>query len=145
MLLLAATVLLAATMAGCGSAQPLSKAQLVRRANALCTEVQHKVRKLGPTKTTKELAHLARKLAGFEQQQIESMRQLTPPRHLASDWKQMIEAANEVAVNAGAISTDVLAKKQKQAGEALRQIGHIHEHILPIVKRDGFTSCEQLA
>lgn len=145
LLLLAAVASLAAGVAGCGSAQPLSKAQLVRRANALCTQVQQKMKKVGSANTTQELAHVARKLAGFEQQQIESMRKLTPPAALASDWKQMIEAADEVAANAGTLSTDVSLKKDKQAGEALKQIGRIHERILPIVKRDGFISCEELA
>lgn len=143
-LLLIAIASLAIAVAGCGSAQPLSRAQLVRHANALCKQVQEKVKKAGPTKTAQDLARVARKLAGFEQQQIESMHNLTPPRSMAADWKQMIEAADDIAAGAGNLSTDIQLKKLKQAREAIKQIGHVHERIVAIVKRDGFTSCDEL-
>lgn len=137
-------IAVAAALAGCGSATPLTRAQLVSHANALCTQLKTKVKQVGPAKTTQDLAQLAHKLAGFEQQQLEAMHKLTPPASLASDWKQMIQGAEEIAEAAGALSTDVQLKKDKAASEALKQVGKVEQRIKPIAEKDGFTSCEEL-
>lgn len=98
----------------------------------------------GPAKTPQDVASVAKKLAGFEQQELESMRKLKPPSSMASDWKHMIEGAEEVAEAAGTLSTEVQLKKDKAAGEALKQVGAVEKRIAPIVERDGFTKCSTL-
>jgi hypothetical protein len=102
------------------------------------------VNKVGPANTPQELVRLTRKLAGFEQHALESMRSLKPPAALASDWKQIIEGAEEVAESAGTLSTDAQLKKEKGEREALEHIVHVQKKIFPIVERDGFTSCKEL-
>lgn len=144
LLIAGATLALATGVAGCGSTQPLTRAQLVSKADKICAQVHDRVRAVGPAKTPQQLSVLAHKLAGFEQQQIESMRKLKPPASLASDWKQMVEGAQEIAEDAGTLSTDLQLKKEKQAGEALKQIGKVEQRLDPIVKRDGFSSCNEL-
>lgn len=145
-LLMPLTVLaLGAAVAGCGSAKPLTRAQLVSHANALCTQVQTKMKHVGTVKTVQGLALAAHKLAGFEQHQLESMKQLKPPRSLAGDWKQMIEGAEEVTEDAGTVSTDVQLKKNKAAVEELKQIEKVEQHLSPIAKHDGFKSCSELS
>lgn len=135
---------LCAALAGCGSAKPLTRAQLVRQANALCLQVQTKMKSAGTAKTAQDLARLADRLAGFEQHQMEAMRKLKPPAAMASDWKHVIEGAEEVAESAGTLSTEVKLNKKKAAAEALKHIGEVERRIAPIVKRDGFQSCSQL-
>jgi hypothetical protein len=142
---LLAAIALGVAVAGCGSAAPLTRAQLVSRANALCTQLHNKMQQVGPAKTKQDLARIARKLASFEQQQLEAMHNLTPPASMASDWKQMIEGAEEIAATASTLSTEVQLKKNKAAGEALKQLGKVEQHMKPIVERDGFTSCKELA
>jgi hypothetical protein len=131
-------------VAGCGGAKPLTRAQLVSHANALCTQVHTDVKKAGPAKTPQEFVQLTGKLAGFEQHALESMRSLKPPAALASDWKQMIEGAEEVAESVGTLSTDARLKKEKGEREALAHVVSVEKKITPIVERDGFTSCKEL-
>jgi hypothetical protein len=132
-------------LTGCGSTKPLTRAQLVSKANSLCSHVQAKMKAAGVAKTTQEYAKIAKKLAGFEQQQLESMRKLKPPPSMASDWKQMIEGAEEITEDAGTLSTDIQLKKDKAAGAVLQQIGAEEKKLAPIVQRDGFHSCSQLS
>lgn len=150
--IVAAALCLSAALASCGSAkpltraqsaEPLTRAQLVRHANALCTQVQVKMKKVGPANTTQELADVAAKLAGFEQHQLEAMHKLKPPPAMASDWKHMIEGAEEITEDAGNLSTNVQPKK-KAAIEELNQVGKVEQRISPIAKHDGFKSCSQL-
>jgi hypothetical protein len=131
-------------VAGCGGAKPLTRAQLVRHANALCTHVHTEVKHAGPAKTSQDFVRLTKKLAGFEQHALESMRNLQPPPALATDWKHMIEGAEEIAESVGTISTDAQLKKEKGEREALEHIGRVEKNISPVVARDGFTSCKEL-
>lgn len=132
-------------LAGCGSsAQPLTRKQLVAKANAVCSTLHKKMKTVGPANTPEELSRVARKLAGYEQQQIEAMRKLVPPKQLASDWKQMIEGAEELSESVATLSSALEAKKKKQATEALKQTGVIEKRVTAIAKRDGFTVCSEL-
>jgi hypothetical protein len=139
-----ALLLTAVCLTGCGSAKPLSRAQLVDRTDALCTRVQKKMKTVGPADGAQGLARVARKLASFEQQELESMRMLTPPTSLASDWKALIEGVEEISESAATLSTDVRFKQNKHAIEALKQIGQVERRVSVIVKRDGFKNCEGL-
>ncbi len=103
------------------------------------------MKRVGPAKTTRQFADLADKLASFEQQQLDSMRKLKPPPSLASDWKRMIESAEEITDAVGTLSTDVQLKKDKAAGEELQKVGKVEQSIRPIVEHDGFTRCKELA
>lgn len=136
---------LALVAAGCGSsAQPLTRKQLVAKANAVCSTLHKKMKEVGPANSPGELAHVAEKLAGYEQQQIEAMRKLTPPKQLASDWKQMIEGAEELSESIATLSSALQAKKKKQAEEALKQTATVEKRVTAIAKRDGFTACSEL-
>lgn len=145
MLAAAAATLIAVAAAGCGSsAQPLSRKQLISKADAVCGKLHTKVKAIGPVKTPQDLARATRKLAGFEQQQIEAMKKLVPPKQLASDWKQMIEGVQELSESVATVSTDLQAKKKKTAQAALKQVGEIERKITAIAKRDGFNACTEV-
>lgn len=137
-------VIATVALTGCGSTKPLTRAQLVSDANTLCSHVQAKMKATGAAKTPQEVAEVAKKLASFEQQQLEAMRKLTPPASMASDWKQMIEGAEEITEDAGTLSADIQLKKHNAADEAMKQFGATEKRLAPIVQRDGFTSCAQL-
>lgn len=134
-----------ACLAGCGATKPLTRAQLVSRTDALCVRLHAKMKAAGTASGTKQLAVLARKLASFEQQELESMRELKPPASLASDWRHLVEGVEELAETAGTLSTYVQLKQNEHIAEALKRIGSIEHRVSTIVKRDGFKSCEQIA
>jgi len=138
-------VSLALLLAGCGSsAQPLTRKQLIAKANAVCSTMHRKMKAAGTASTPEQLTRIARKLAGYEQQQIEAMRKLLPPKKLASDWKQMIEGAQEISESVATLSSALEAKDKKQAEEALKQTGEVEKRVTTIAKRDGFTACSEL-
>lgn len=137
-----AVALIAVGLCGCGSsAKPLTQKQLAARADAVCSQLHDKVKKLGPAKGAEGFVHLTAKLAGFEQQQLNAMRKLVPPKHLASDWKQILEGVQELSATVATVSTDVQAKDKKQADLELRQVAAVEKKTAAIAKRDGFTQC----
>lgn len=63
---------------------------------------------------------------------------------MVSDWKHMVEGAEEIAEDAGNLDTNVQPKKENAAIEELNQVGKVEQRISPIAKHDGFKRCSQL-
>jgi hypothetical protein len=92
-LALAATTLLAP---GCGgSSKPLTRAQLIARADPICRTVVEKVNygALTPIR----IVRFAARLAAIERRAYEQLAQLTPPASLADDWQLIVDGFKESA------------------------------------------------
>jgi hypothetical protein len=147
---LAALALTAATLAtsGCGrsssSAKPLTRAELIAKADVICRRVNVK---FASTKVTsqRDLASVSSEISSYEQQAFAELSKLTPPTSLASDWSQILTATHTFADNTAKISdyaksSNVAAERGLFASsQALRQ------QITTTAKRDGFSDCGQTA
>ncbi len=143
-----AAVALAATtvaIAGCGgSEKPLTHAELVSKANAICKTVTAKL----ATKTTnsvKDIARVAPELASFEQKALSELSKLVPPAYLESDWKQFIAGAETLAENTSKLGEYAKANELKAAGKLITSSETTQHQMEAIAKRNGLTECEQTA
>lgn len=132
------------TTAGCGeSAKPLTRAQLLHRADAIC----HKLNKrLSSTtiKTEKDFARKLPKLADYEQEGLAELSKLIPPAKLAEDWKMVIAGAQTLADDVAKLGEYVKAKDLKAARAVIARIGKVQQRTTAITKRDGFKDCAQV-
>lgn len=138
--------LVAATLAvsGCGgsSPKPLTHAELIAKANAICKTVSAKL----ATKTVKsvqDLVRIAPELASFEQTALTELSKLVPPADLESDWKTFVAGAEKLAENTAKLGEDVKSKNIKAAHALVLTTEKTTQQMLAIAKRDGFKHCEQ--
>src|ERR1700729_1019990 len=92
-------VAIASAIAGCGEsskATPLSKAELIAKADAVCAHVMVQYHANGYT-TTQSIVSRAPRVAAAEQTGVAELRKLTPPASMASDWQQIVENAQTIA------------------------------------------------
>ena len=144
---LAAAVLAASTVAvaGCGgSEKPLTHAELVSKANAICKTVTAKFATKS-AKSTQDIARIAPELADFEQKALSELSKLVPPAYLASDWKQFVAGAELLAENTSKIGEDAKANDLKATGPVIGASEKTQHQMQAIAKRDGLTECEQVA
>jgi hypothetical protein len=140
--LLAACVL---TGVGCGeSAKPLTRAQLLHRADAVCRKLN---KKLSSTtfKTEKDFVRGLPKLAGYEQESLAELSKLIPPAKMAEDWKMIIAGAQTIADDIAKLGEYAKAKKLKAARKVVAEAGKIEQRTTAIAKRDGFKDCAKVA
>lgn len=143
---LAAATLAATTMAiaGCGaSAKPLTHAELVSKANAICKTVTAKF----ATKSANSVQGIARivpELASFEQTSLSELSKLVPPADLENDWKQFVAGAETLAENLSKFGEDAKANKLKAAAVVYTSSKKTQQEMRAIAKRDGLTGCEQV-
>ncbi len=76
--LLAATVALAGS--GCGGDEPLTRAEYVKQADAICTDYAARQAKLGGPKDVGDIARVAEQTKPLIEERLEKLRELKPPK-----------------------------------------------------------------
>lgn len=130
---------------GCGkSAKPLTRAQLLHRADTICHRLS---KKLSSTtiKTEQDFVRVLPKLAGYEQEGLAELSKLIPPARMAEDWKMIVAGAQTLADDVAKLGEDVKAKDRKAARAVLSEVGKVQQRTGAIAKRDGFKDCSQAA
>lgn len=139
---------LAASMlasAGCGeSPKPLTRAQLLHRADAICRKLNKRLSST-TVKSEKDLVRVLPKLAGYEQEGLAELSKLVPPARMANDWKTIVASAQALADDVGKLGEDAKAKDFKAGRAIVSEIGKVQQRATAIAKRDGFKDCSQVA
>lgn len=144
---LAALALIAATLGagGCGkSAKPLTRAQLIAKADVVCRRINHKLSSV-TIKSQQDIARVAPKLAAYEQEALSDLAKLVPPTALANDWKEIVAGAQTLADNVAKLGEYAKSNNIKAARPLIASSSKIQEHIQAIAKRDGFQDCSKTA
>jgi hypothetical protein len=144
---MAATMLAATTVAiaGCGgSEKPLTHAELVSKADAICKTVTAKFATKSAN-SVQDIARVAPELAAFEQKALSELSKLVPPANLESDWKQFVAGAEVLAENTSKIGEYAKVNNLKAAGRLVRSTETTQRQMQAIAKRNGLTECEQVA
>jgi hypothetical protein len=135
--------MLAAT--GCGkSAKPLTRAQLLTRADAICRELNKKLSS-HTIKTRQDFVRTLPLLAGYEQQGLAALSKLVPPAPMANDWKLIVAGAQTLADDIAKLGESIKAKDNKTTQSVVNEIGKVQQRTMAIAKRDGFKDCSQVA
>jgi hypothetical protein len=136
-----------AAVVGCGeSAKPLTRAQLLTKADATCRRINNKLSAGNSAKTPQQISHAASELVSYEQKGLAELSKLIPPASMASDWKAIIAGAQTLADDTVKIVERVKVEKDLKGAHALlAETSRVQERTVAIAKRDGFTDCSQLA
>lgn len=136
----------ALTACGCGgSSKPLTRAELMVKANAICKRVNVQVSTANKKASTEQdIARIAPRLAAFEQASLTELSKLVPPSDLANDWKTIIAGGQTLAENTAKLGEYAKAKNIKGAQTLVISSEKVQQQIVSIAKRDGFVECEQV-
>ncbi len=132
-------------IAGCGgSEKPLTHAELVSKANAICKTVTAKLA-TKRANSVQDIARVAQELASFEQQALSELSKLVPPANLESDWKHFIADAELLAENTSKLGEYAKTNDLKAARGLITSSDTTQHQMQAIAKRNGLTECEQVA
>ena len=130
---------------GCGgSTKPLTHAELVSKADAICKTVTTRLAK-NSIKSEQDIARVAPELASFEQKALAELSKLVPPAYLESDWKQFIAGAGLLAENTLKLGEYAKANNLKAGDTLIRSSETTQHQMQAIAKRDGLSECGQVA
>jgi hypothetical protein len=147
---LATSALAAAALAtGCGSSpKPLTRAQLTRKADAICRTASAKLEaatKGTSAKTPQQIQRLAAKLSGFEQTALGELGRLVPPPAIEADWKRFVAGAQALAEDIAKLGEYAASKNQAASKSVISSAGATQKQMTAIANRNGFKDCEKVA
>jgi hypothetical protein len=142
-----ATVALAATalaVGGCGgSSQPLTRAELTSKADAICKRVSGKLAAKTVT-SVQDVARTAPELAAVEQEALNELSKLEPPASIENDWKVFIAGAQKLAENTSKLGEYAKSNSLKGTAGLIASSEQTVKQMTAIAKKYGITDCEQV-
>lgn len=146
--LAAAALSTAALASGCGSSSPpLTRAQLVEKANSICRRVAAKVEAVAKgqnVNSPQQLASLASKLSGLEQSALDELGKLVPPAAMEADWKRFIAGAQSLADDTASLGEAASTNDTTQAKRLIASASGTQKQMAAIAKRNRLSDCEQV-
>jgi hypothetical protein len=144
---LALAVTTLTTASGCGkSSKPLTRAELIAKADDICRRVNGKLKSSNNTiNNHADIARIIPRLASFEQTALAELSKLVPPASMADDWKMIIAGAQTLADNTAKLGEYAKANKLKAARGLITSSQKVQHQTLAIAKRDGFKECSETA
>jgi hypothetical protein len=130
-------------IAGCGGGDTLSKAELIKKANAICVKYSEKGKALGQPDLANPATAEAyfKKAGGLAQAQTDELNALKPPDAQKDDYKKLTDAYGTAT---GLLSdlADAAGKKDKTAGTKLiSELTPISQKVDDAARAIGATSC----
>jgi hypothetical protein len=130
---------------GCGkSSKPLTRAQLISQADAICKRVNAKL-KASKISSKQDIARVVPQLAAYEQQALADLGKLVPPASMANDWKTIVAGAQTLADNTAKLGEYAKENKLKAARGLITTSEKVQRQVQATAKRDGFKECSENA
>jgi hypothetical protein len=121
---------------------PLTRAELIARADAICASVNARRASL------KRLSHgyVAKLpwLASYEHAAFAQLGRLIPPVSMAGDWRQIVVVAQTVTADTAKIGEYAKSNSVNAARPLFGQVGEAQERMLTTARHAGFRDCAQL-
>lgn len=121
------------------SSTPLTRAQLIGRANAVCRRNSHR-----PTikvKTSAEFDLALAQIGAYDQAFYTELGKLAAPAPLAGDWNQIVADARSTVYYVRQLSKYPHARENAAARPIFETLLQTGSHMRSIAKRDGMADC----
>jgi hypothetical protein len=121
----------------------LTRAQLIAAADAICARLSKRTRSVTNTSLA-GVGSTAPLVAGYYRAAFAELRNLTPPRSMARDWKAIVSDIRPVADETLIMGKYATDNDPSAAAKVEGRIARIQLHRIAIAKRNGFKDCAEI-
>jgi hypothetical protein len=126
------------------SGKPLSRSELIARADAICYRLNAR-RSATTIGRPQDYERVVPALASYELAAATEMGKLVPPASMAHDWQQIVAGSRTVAAATGRFHTYAEAKAGTLAHTIDLVLGKGIDELVHAAKRAGFKDCSHFA
>lgn len=131
------------TASTAASGQPLTSAQLIVQADAICYGVNAKRAAITITSNA-ALAQALPRVAAYDREELSELSKLVPPASMANDWKAIILRTQTVANDTAKLVAFLNTNPHLLEGRpTLLKIKQAEAELATVAKRDKFKDCAQ--
>ena len=136
----AASTTAASTTTKLAAGKPLTRAELIAKADAICKQFNAQ-RKLVKFRSTADYVRLLPVMAGYEATVHAKLGNLVPPASIANEWQQIVGGFQQMANASAEVAEDVRTHNYVAARSLLASFQHVVSQTDPVAKRIGFKDC----
>jgi hypothetical protein len=140
---LTSAVALSTVGCGLGDSRPLTRSELIRRADAICYGVDV-MRDETTIKRLSDYQRLMPALGAYEEQALAKLEQLDAPTGLDGQWKQMLAKTRVAADETSRIALSVSSRKYTAAEHELANVSSSEKQSALIGASVGFQYCSRV-
>jgi hypothetical protein len=122
---------------------PLSRAELITKADAICKGVNAK-RATVHLRTNQDFVRTLPQVAAYERSEIAELSKLTPPSSMATDWREILAGNRMIAENTAKVAEYTKANNISGAHTLLVSATQAQDQLTATAQRDGFKACARL-
>jgi len=132
-----------AALAACGGGDELPKAELGKRASAICEKYSKEGRKLGSPELTdpKKAAEYFSKAEALSQKQQNELEGLEPASEVEDDYEKLTTATDEATTLLGDLSSAAESNDKQKGGELLQKLPDVSSKVSSAAKAVGADNC----
>jgi hypothetical protein len=118
-----------------------SEISFIAKADAICRRTHERVAAVGKVTSPTTIKRLGPAIISEEKQGISSLRTLTPPSSLSTDWQTMLSDLDRLTVDANKIVIAVKINRNAAAQQAFMDSGQVQSKLSQTATKDGFKDC----
>jgi hypothetical protein len=123
--------------------RPLTRRQLIARADAICGKTNTKLSTLSII-TKKEFARLLPQVAVYYTTETSELGKLVPPPTMAHAWQQILSGFQQYTTYTNTVAGYARANNFTAAAPIIRTAEVMHHNLAAFVKQSGFRRCSRL-
>lgn len=123
---------------------PLTRSQLIAKADAICFRVNAK-RAASKIHTTESIAKYVPALAAYERTAYAELGKLVPPASMTTEWNELVTLAKTLAAETTKVGQYAQAGNLKAMSGPLVASNQSQQKLLELAQHSGFKDCAQIA
>jgi pimeloyl-ACP methyl ester carboxylesterase len=135
--------LVAVGLSGCGGSDepPLTRPELVSKADAICRSMNAKIKALGTPKTLPDLQRIGGQVRSVSDDGVKQLLDLKVPDDFADEWERMMALAGRSTGYAGELAAAAKAKDPQKVRSIAVAGRRTTLRFDALAKRHGFHDC----
>ncbi|MCW3010485.1 MAG: hypothetical protein JWO90_889 [Solirubrobacterales bacterium] len=134
-------VLTALLLAGCGGDEPLSRAEYVKQADAICKDFSARQDKLGEPKSVKDIERLADDTKPLVEEQLKKLRALEAPDAIKGDANDAYDLLEQQVPKIDELVTAAKANDVKKIQAIASEAGKLDQEANAKAQKIGLKVC----
>jgi hypothetical protein len=122
------------------TAKPVTRAELVAKANAICRRMTA-YRRTNSIKTVAEVAQVAPRIAAYEQAAANELAAIVAPPSVENEWKQVVSAVKTTAANTAKYGEYAKANNIAGAQAMISSATELDKRTSAVASRLGIVDC----
>jgi hypothetical protein len=120
--------------------KPLTRAELVARANAICGSTHTKLSAIS-VKTGEQFTRVLPQIAIYDSVEFKELRKLTPPASMAHEWARIVGGVHLYSEYVNRIANYAQANNSTSAAPLFRAANALHRQLVALAAHNGIRHC----